>query len=91
MAIGSGSEGAQTELQENYHKVSLILNPTKDTKLNFSQSLTLKEAERMAVKVLKQVMEEKLSSSNSQVAVVTPAKGFQIYSESQLQEIIDSL
>ena len=42
-AIGSGSEGAQAELNNEYHK-----------------SLTLKEAELLALKILKQVMEEKL-------------------------------
>ena len=52
-AIGAGSEGAQTSLQEQYHK-----------------KLTLEEAETMAVSILKQVMEEKLSVSNVEVASV---------------------
>ncbi|CAJ0877082.1 2421_t:CDS:10 [Entrophospora sp. SA101] len=54
-AIGSGSEGAQTELQEEYHK-----------------SLTLEEAETLSLKVLKQVMEEKLNNTNVELASVTP-------------------
>ncbi|KAG4098007.1 nucleophile aminohydrolase [Neocallimastix lanati (nom. inval.)] len=73
-AIGSGSEGAQTELQENYHK-----------------SLTLKEAEALSLKVLKQVMEEKVNSVNVQLCSVTPDKGFRIYSEEEVNEIINSL
>ncbi|KAI9141775.1 nucleophile aminohydrolase [Paraphysoderma sedebokerense] len=73
-AIGSGSEGAQTELQENYHK-----------------SLTLKEAETLALKVLKQVMEEKLSKSNVQLAAVTKEKGFRIYSDDEVEEIMGRL
>jgi 20S proteasome subunit alpha 5 len=73
-AIGSGSEGAQTELQENYHK-----------------SLTLKEAEALSLKVLKQVMEEKVNSVNVQLCSVTPDKGFRIYSEEEFNEIINSL
>jgi len=73
-AIGSGSEGAQTELQENYHK-----------------SLTLKEAEVLSLKVLKQVMEEKVNSINVQLCSVTPDKGFRIYSEDEVNEIISSL
>ncbi|KAG4101065.1 nucleophile aminohydrolase [Neocallimastix lanati (nom. inval.)] len=73
-AIGSGSEGAQTELQENYHK-----------------SLTLKEAEVLSLKVLKQVMEEKVNSVNVQLCSVTPDKGFRIYSEEEVNEIITSL
>jgi len=50
-AIGSGSEGAQQNLQEQYNK-----------------SLTLKEALNMALAILKQVMEEKLNSTNVEVA-----------------------
>ncbi|KAI9092349.1 nucleophile aminohydrolase [Phlyctochytrium arcticum] len=78
-AIGSGSEGAQGELQEHYHK-----------------SMTLKEAEILSLKVLKQVMEEKLNSTNVQVAVVTPIRddgkgGYRILSEEELQEVITHL
>jgi 20S proteasome subunit alpha 5 len=73
-AIGSGSEGAQTELQDQFHK-----------------SLTLKEAQTLALKVLKQVMEEKLSTSNVQVAVVTPADGFKVLAEAELGEIVEGL
>lgn len=73
-AIGSGSEGAQAELQNEYHK-----------------SLTLKDAELLALKVLKQVMEEKLDSKNAQIASVTKDGGFRIYSEKELAEIIKKL
>lgn len=55
-AIGSGSEGAQQQLTEEY-----------------SESMTLAEAELLAVKTLKAVMEEKLSTENIEVAHVTPA------------------
>ncbi len=50
-----------------------------------------KDAERLAVKVLKEVMEEKLNSVNAQVASVTKEKGFYIYSEAELEAIISSL
>ncbi|CAJ0924573.1 17820_t:CDS:2 [Entrophospora sp. SA101] len=73
-AIGSGSEGAQTELQEEYHK-----------------SLTLEEAETLSLKVLKQVMEEKLNNTNVELASVTPERGFRIYSEAELQIVIERL
>ena len=43
--------------------------------------MTLEEAEKLALKVLKQVMEEKLSSSNIQLAIVTKETGFTIISE----------
>ncbi|TPX31550.1 hypothetical protein SmJEL517_g05145 [Synchytrium microbalum] len=73
-AIGSGSEGAQTELQEQYNK-----------------SLTLREAQVLALKVLKQVMEEKLNSTNVQVATVTPKDGFRIHGEAELAEVVKTL
>ncbi|MDC6273994.1 proteasome subunit alpha type-5 [Lacticaseibacillus paracasei] len=71
-AIGSGSEGAQAELQNEYHK-----------------SLTLKEAEVLTLKILKQVMEEKLDSKNTQLASVTKDKGFRIYSDDEVAQIIE--
>lgn len=58
---------------------------------NCSQNLSLKDAENLALKVLKHVMEEKLNSTNIQVASVTVAKGFRIYSEQELQQVISSL
>ncbi|KAJ3016870.1 proteasome component pup2 [Thoreauomyces humboldtii] len=78
-AIGSGSEGAQGELQEQYHK-----------------SLTLEEAKVLSLKVLKQVMEEKLNSINVQIAVVTPITGpqqggFRTLTEPECQAVIDQL
>ncbi|KAL1922990.1 uncharacterized protein VTP21DRAFT_9366 [Calcarisporiella thermophila] len=73
-AIGSGSEGAQTELQEEYHK-----------------SMNLSDAETLSLKVLKQVMEEKLNKSNVQLASVTKDKGFRIYAEDELQKVIERL
>lgn len=73
-AIGSGSEGAQTELQKEYHR-----------------SMTLQEAETLALSVLKSVMEEKLNKTNVQIASVTPEQRFRIYTEEELQEIINRL
>lgn len=73
-AIGSGSEGAQAELQNEFHK-----------------SLTLSEAETMVLKTLKQVMEEKLDSKNVQLASVTTEKGFRIYSDGEMSEVVSRL
>ncbi|GAC76369.1 hypothetical protein PANT_20d00083 [Moesziomyces antarcticus T-34] len=78
-AIGSGSEGAQTELQDKYNK-----------------DMSLKDAEILCLRVLKQVMEEKLDQNNVQLATVTPrvAKDgrpsgqFAIMKEDQLQALI---
>jgi 20S proteasome subunit alpha 5 len=53
--------------------------------------MSLSDAETLALKVLKQVMEEKLTSTNIQMACVTPAKGYHIYSEDDLQRVIATL
>lgn len=73
-AIGSGSEGAQAELQNEFHK-----------------SLTLEEAETLVLKTLKQVMEEKLDAKNVQLASVTKDKGFRIYSDGEMSEVVRRL
>jgi 20S proteasome subunit alpha 5 len=73
-AIGSGSEGAQAELQTEYHR-----------------SLTLEEAEQLVLKTLKQVMEEKLDAKNVQLASVTKDKGFRIYGEEAMAEVVGRL
>jgi len=54
-AIGAGSEGAQTQLQDQYNK-----------------SMKLHEAQKLAFDVLKQVMEEKISPVNVEMAIITP-------------------
>ncbi|KAI9678325.1 MAG: proteasome component pup2 [Caeruleum heppii] len=77
-AIGSGSEGAQAELQNDFHKV-------------LSWSLTLPEAETLVLKTLKQVMEEKLDAKNVQLASVTKDKGFRIYSDEEMAEVVARL
>jgi len=73
-AIGSGSEGAQQSLQEEYHK-----------------SMTLAEALKEALKVLKQVMEEKVSGTNVEVSAVTSDKGFFRYPQSEVEAVINAL
>ncbi|KAJ2938736.1 hypothetical protein O0L34_g3348 [Tuta absoluta] len=70
-AIGSGSEGAQQSLKEQYHK-----------------SMTLKEAIKSALTILKQVMEEKLSENNVEVVTMTPDGLFKMFSRDQLAEMI---
>lgn len=73
-AIGSGSEVAQNQLQEEYKK-----------------DIEFSSAEILAVKVLKQVMEEKLNATNVQVASVTKTTGFKIYSVEEVQALINRL
>ncbi len=74
-AIGAGSEGAQTALQESYNS-----------------SMTLEEAETLALRTLKQVMEEKLDGTNVELAAVTTEdKKFCIYDSTQLKACIARL
>ena len=53
-AIGAGSEGAQSTLQDKYR-----------------DDFTLRQAEDLALEVLKQVMEEKIGHENIEIASVT--------------------
>lgn len=53
------------------------------------KQITLAEAQSLALRVLKQVMEEKLDNHNVQLAQVTRQKGFEILSEAKLKEVID--
>lgn len=73
-AIGSGSEGAQQNLQELYHK-----------------SLSLKEALKIALTILKQVMEEKLNATNVEVATVTPSENFHMFAKEEVESVIATI
>lgn len=67
-AIGSGCEGAQTALQESFHK-----------------AMTLKEATKSVLTILKQVMEEKLSATNVEVATVVPGAGYHFFTKEEVE------
>ena len=70
-AVGSGSEAAQSELQDKWHKVrQLRLQLLIPILMNWNQQITLKEAHILTLRVLKQVMEEKLDQHNVQLAQV---------------------
>ncbi|MBN3324878.1 PSA5 protein, partial [Atractosteus spatula] len=73
-AIGSASEGAQSSLQEVYHK-----------------SMTLKDAIKSSLTILKQVMEEKLNATNIELATVEPGKTFHMYTKEELEEVIKDI
>ena len=73
-AIGAGSEGAQSNLEESY-----------------SESLPLAEAEELALSTLKQVMEEKISTDNIELAHVTPEKGFRIATTTEIGAVLERL
>eukprot|EP00002_Diphylleia_rotans_P024389 TRINITY_DN4813_c0_g3_i1.p1 TRINITY_DN4813_c0_g3~~TRINITY_DN4813_c0_g3_i1.p1 ORF type:complete len:241 (+),score=62.61 TRINITY_DN4813_c0_g3_i1:77-799(+) len=58
----------------------------------YTKTLTLHEAERIALSVLKQVMEEKLNSSNVDIGAVSVRTGkFHIYTREELDEVISRL
>ncbi|KAF4350165.1 hypothetical protein G4B88_019294 [Cannabis sativa] len=71
-AIGSGSEGADSSLQEQFNK-----------------DLTLKEAETIALSILKQVMEEKVTPNNVDIAKVAPT--YHLYTPSEVEAVITRL
>ncbi|CAK9870940.1 unnamed protein product [Sphagnum jensenii] len=71
-AIGSGSEGADTALQEHY-----------------DVNMTLEEAETLALSTLKQVMEEKVTSSNVDIAKVAPT--YHLYTPEEVEAVIQRL
>jgi len=71
-AIGSGSEGAQNSLQEQY-----------------KPDMSLEAAQVLALSVLKQVMEEKVTKDNVDIATVAPE--FHLYSEAEVQVVIEKL
>uniref|UniRef100_F6UT72 Proteasome subunit alpha type-5 n=2 Tax=Ornithorhynchus anatinus TaxID=9258 RepID=F6UT72_ORNAN len=73
-AIGSASEGAQSSLQEVYHK-----------------SMTLKEAIKSSLIILKQVMEEKLNATNIELATVEPGLKFHMFTKEELEEVIKDI
>ncbi|XP_051160903.1 proteasome subunit alpha type-5 isoform X1 [Leptopilina boulardi] len=55
----------------------------------YHKSMTLKEAAKAALTILKQVMEEKLNDTNIEVMSMTPEKLFHMYTREELQEIIE--
>lgn len=76
-----------------------LLTPSDAIRLEcilLPQDMTLKEAEILCLRVLKQVMEEKLDQNNVQLATVTPRTAkdgrqsgqFSIMKEDQLQALI---
>ncbi|KAH1007069.1 proteasome subunit alpha type-5 [Dendroctonus ponderosae] len=57
----------------------------------YHRSMTLDEATTSALTILKQVMEEKLNSSNVEVMTMTPDKMFQMFSKEQVEEVIQGI
>lgn len=53
--------------------------------------MTLKEALKAALTILKQVMEEKLNDTNIEVMTMTPGQLFHMFSKADLQEVIKDI
>lgn len=64
-----------------------------------AQDLSLRDASLLTLRVLKQVMEEKLDEHNAQLAMVTPRTAkdgrmsgrFEILDETRLKELVDAM
>jgi len=57
----------------------------------YHKSMTLKEACVEALKILKQVMEEKLNANNIEMATVRPKEKFQMLRKEELENLIQNL
>jgi hypothetical protein len=69
----------------------LILGAQQSLQEVFHKGMTLKEAIKHAMTILKQVMEEKLSEANVEVATVTKENGYQSLGDVDLQTYIKDL
>lgn len=58
---------------------------------NFTDNMTIQDAVNLALRTLKQVMEEKLNSSNVEVMIMTPQNLFQMYSKAEVEKVIEDL
>lgn len=57
----------------------------------FHKSMTLTEAIKSSMTILKQVMEEKLNDTNVEVATITKEHGFKVLNGEELQKVIEEL
>lgn len=57
----------------------------------YNKSLTLDQSLTIALTILKQVMEEKLNSTNVELASVTPKQHFHMYSKEEVEAVIARL
>jgi 20S proteasome subunit alpha 5 len=53
--------------------------------------MTLKEAVNLALNTLKQVMEEKLNSTNVEVMTMTPKELFRMFTKEEVEEVIQKM
>lgn len=53
--------------------------------------MTINDAVNLALRTLKQVMEEKLSSTNVEVMIMKPNSLFEMYTKAQVEKVIEDL
>lgn len=58
---------------------------------NYTENMTIVEAVNLALRTLKQVMEEKLSSTNVEVMIMKPDSLFQMYTKAEVEKVIEAL
>ena len=58
---------------------------------SYNENMTLEEAEELALSTLKQVMEEKISTENVELARVVPGKGFHIATTDEVGAVLERL
>lgn len=78
----------QWDLGQKLHRPSYRTNTTRLALFDDKQAMSLESACKLAAKVLKQVMEEKINATNAQLCTITREHGFKIYTESELQSLL---
>jgi 20S proteasome subunit alpha 5 len=58
---------------------------------SYNENMTLEEAEELALSTLKQVMEEKISTDNVELARVVPERGFHIATSEEVGAVLERL
>jgi len=58
---------------------------------SYNENMTLEEAEELALSTLKQVMEEKISTENVEMARVVQGKGFHIANAEEVGVVLERL
>ena len=87
-AIGSGAEGAQSSLGDIYHKDITLAEATKQALIILKQVRLLK---KLLIFNFFQVMEEKLTANNVELATVTEKDGFKVLNEEEVKAAVEAI
>ena len=58
---------------------------------NYSKTMNLEEAEALVMRVLKETMQDKVTSSNVEVSSVTAGDGYKMYDSERLQALVEAV